>query len=225
MAPTYRSHSAGGLGGARTLDGGMILSEPTVYIDFLCPWAYRGAMWLAEVEKAGRIRPQFRFFSLSQNHDARQGSPQPAVWERNPHAKGLPAFLAATAARAQGVEAGERFRLGLQRARHEDHLPVDERTTHRLVAERSELDVARFERDVEQSDFTTLAREHSEAVRRGVFGVPTLVWPEGRSYYLKITELIPPDRAVALYDAIETVHRFGEVIEIKTPESEGTLAA
>ena len=31
--------------------------------------------------------------------------------------------------------------------------------------------------------------------------------------------------AVALYDAIETVHRFGEVIEIKTPESEGTLAA
>ena len=55
--------------------------------------------------------------------------------------------------------------------------------------------------------------------------VPTLVLPEGRSYYLKITELIPPDRAVALYDAIETVHRFGEVIEIKTPESEGTLAA
>jgi hypothetical protein len=46
------------------------MSEPTVYIDFLCPWAYRGAMWLAEVEKAGRIRPQFRFFSLSQNHAA-----------------------------------------------------------------------------------------------------------------------------------------------------------
>ena len=55
--------------------------------------------------------------------------------------------------------------------------------------------------------------------------MPTLVWPEGRSYYLKITELIPAQRAVALYDAIETVHRFGEVIEIKTPESEGTLAA
>ena len=203
----------------------MSTGEPTVYIDFLCPWAYRGAMWLADVEKAGRIRPHFRFFSLSQNHDARQGSSEPAVWERNPHAKGLPAFLAATAARAQGVEAGERFRLGLQRARHEDHLPVDERTTHRLVAERSGLDVARFEQDVDQSDFTTLAREHAEAVQRGVFGVPTLVWPEGRSYYLKITDLIPPDRAVALYDAIETVHRFGEVIEIKTPESEGTLAA
>ena len=37
--------------------------------------------------------------------------------------------------------------------------------------------------------------------------------------------VIPAERAVPLYDAIETVHRFGEVIEIKTPESEGTLAA
>ena len=87
------------------------------------------------------------------------------------------------------------------------------------------LDVRRWEEDVKRTDFSTLAREHQEAVRRGVFGVPTLVWPEGRSYYVKITELVPAGRAVALYDAIETVHRFGEVIEIKTPESEGTLAA
>ena len=203
----------------------MTVSEPTVYVDFLCPWAYRGAMWLAEVEKAGRIRPQFRFFSLSQNHEARGGSAHPPVWERNPQAQGLRAFLAATAARAQGTEAGDRFRLALQRARHEDHLPVDEPATHRGAAKRAGLDVARWETDLKATDFTTLAREHDEAVHRGVFGVPTLTWPEGRSYYLKITDLIPPDRAVPLYDAIETVHRFGEVIEIKTPESEGTLAA
>jgi predicted DsbA family dithiol-disulfide isomerase len=201
------------------------MSEPTVYIDFLCPWAYRGAMWLAEVEKAGRIRPQFRFFSLSQNHQAHEGSPHPPVWERDPQAQGLPAFLAATAARAQGAGSGDRFRLALQRARHEEHSPLDQHATQRAAAERAGLDVARWETDLKATDFTTLATEHAEAVRRGVFGVPTLVWPEGRSYYVKITDLIPPDRAVALYDAIETVHRFGEVIEIKTPESEGTLAA
>ena len=203
----------------------MTLSEPTVYIDFLCPWAYRGAMWLAEVTAAGRIKPQYRFFSLSQNHDSREGTGGPPVWERNPRAKGLPAFLAATAARGQGTEAGDRFRLALQRARHEDHLAADDIATHRIAAERAGLDVARWEEDVKQTDFSSLAAEHAEAVRRGVFGVPTLTWPEGRSYYLKITELIPKERAVALYDAIETVHRFGEVIEIKTPESEGTLAA
>ncbi len=203
----------------------MTVSEPTVYIDFLCPWAYRGAMWLAEVEKAGRIRPQFRFFSLSQNHQAHEGSAKPPVWELDPKAKGLAAFLAATAARTQGAPAGDRFRLALQRARHEDHLPLDQHATNRVAAERAGLDVARWEQDLKATDFTTLAREHEEAVRRGVFGVPTLVWPEGHSYYIKITDLIPPDRAVPLYDAIETVHRFGEVIEIKTPESEGTLAA
>jgi predicted DsbA family dithiol-disulfide isomerase len=203
----------------------MSAGELTVYIDFLCPWAYRGSMWLADVEKAGRIRPQWAFFSLSQNHDARGGTPAPPTWEREPKAKGLPAFLAATAARAQGEDAGNRFRLALQRARHEDHLPVDQHSTHRLAAERAKLDLTRWELDVQAADFGTLAAEHTAAVRRGVFGVPTLVWPEGRSYYLKITDLIPGDRAVALYDAIETVHRFGEVIEIKTPESEGTLAA
>ena len=203
----------------------MTISEPTVYIDFLCPWAYRGAMWLAEVEKAGRIRPQFRFFSLSQNHAAHEGRAQPPVWERDPNAQGLPAFLAGTAARAQGAELGDRFRLALQRAKHQDHLPVDQHATHRVAAERAGLDVARWETDLKATDFTTLAREHEEAVGRGVFGVPTLVWSEGRSYYVKITDLIPAERAVPLYDAIETVHRFGEVIEIKTPESEGTLAA
>lgn len=203
----------------------MSVSELSVYIDFLCPWAYRGAMWLADVENAGRIQPQFRFFSLTQNHAAREGSSHPAVWERNPKAKGLPAFRAATAARAQGAEAGDRFRRALQRARHEDHLPVDEHATHQLAAERAQLDVERWLTDLKTTDFTVLAEEHEAAVRRGVFGVPTLVWPEGRSYYLKITDLIKPERAVALYDAIETVHRFGEVIEIKTPESEGTLAA
>jgi predicted DsbA family dithiol-disulfide isomerase len=203
----------------------MSAGQPTVYIDFLCPWAYRGAMWIAEVEKAGRIKPEFRFFSLSQNHAAHDGTGDPPVWEPNPAAAGLEAFRAATAARAQGPELAERFRLGLQRARHEDHLKVDDPTTHRLVAERAGLDVRRWEADLNRTDYSTLAREHEEAVRRGVFGVPTLVWPEGRSYYLKITELVPAERAVALYEAIETVHRFGEVIEIKTPESEGTLAA
>jgi predicted DsbA family dithiol-disulfide isomerase len=203
----------------------MTVGEPTVYIDFLCPWAYRGSMWLAEVARAGRVNPRFAFFSLSQNHDADEGIGEPPAWERNPKTKGLPAFLAATAARAQGAELADRFRLTLQRARHQDHLPVDDPATHRLVAERAGLDVARWEADLKQSDFTAVAREHREAVKRGVFGVPTLVWPEGRSYFLKLTELIPAERAVALYDAIETVHRFGEVIEIKTPESEGTLAA
>src|SRR6202165_3143006 len=130
----------------------MTVSEPTVYIDFLCPWAYRGSMWLAEVEKAGRIRPTFAFFSLSQNHQAREGSPNPPVWERDPQAKGLPAFLAATAARAQGDELGDRFRLALQRARHEDPLTRDERGTPRVVAARAGLDGARGGQGVKGAD-------------------------------------------------------------------------
>jgi predicted DsbA family dithiol-disulfide isomerase len=200
-------------------------SDVAVYIDFLCPWAYRGSMWLAEVERAGRIHVDWRFFSLSQNHRAREGLVATPVWDTDKTAKGLPAFLAATAARAQGHELSDRFRIGLQRARHEDRLPLDAPKTHRQVAAQAGLDVARWERDLQSATYDVLAREHEEAVQKGVFGVPTLVWPEGRSYYIKITDLVPTDRAVALYEAIETVQRFAEVVEIKTPESEGTLAA
>src|SRR3977135_2420026 len=123
----------------------MTISEPTVYIDFLCPWAYRGSMWLAEVERAGRIRPQVRFFSLSQNHQAREGTTNPPVWERDPQAKGLPAFLAATHPRAGGGDPAALPRPPRRPPRHEDHLPLDEHATHRIVAEHAGLDVARWE--------------------------------------------------------------------------------
>jgi predicted DsbA family dithiol-disulfide isomerase len=115
--------------------------------------------------------------------------------------------------------------MALQRARHEAHLKVDDPRTHQGAAERAGLDVARWTQDLASVDLSQLAAEHSEAVRKGVFGVPTLVWPQRRSYYIKITELVPSARSVELYEAIELLHRFGEVVEIKTPESEGTLAA
>jgi len=200
------------------------LRRPTVYFDFLCPWAYRAAVWIQSVQAAGRVDPAWRFFSLSENHRTREGQGGRAVWEEA-RASGIPAFRGAIAARRQGDEAYDRFRLSLQKARHELGLKVDLAQTHRQAAQDAGLDLDRFDRDLGQVDLHPLAQEHSEAVRRGVFGVPTLVWPNGRSYYVKITDVPPPDRAVALYDAIAGVHAFDEIIEIKTPESEGTLPA
>ena len=199
--------------------------ELTVYIDFLCPWAYRGAMWLDEVARGGRIQPVYRFFSLMENHRTREGGPAIPVWEQDSPVPGLEAFRAAIAARSQGPEAGDRFRHELQLARHRDALKADDAATHELAAQRAGLDLARFKRDRLSAGFSLLAADHAQAVAAGIFGVPTLVWPEGRSYYLKINDLIPSECAIPLYDAIELVHRFGEVVEIKTPESEGTLAA
>lgn len=203
----------------------MTRSDLTVYVDFLCPWAYRGAMWLDEVARAGRIQPAYRFFSLMENHRTREGGSATPVWEQEAPVPGIEAFRAAIAARSQGVEAGDHFRRELQLARHHDGLKVDDPATHELAAQRAGLDLERFRHDRLSASLAVLATDHAAAVVKGVFGVPTLVWPEGRSYYLKINDLIPAERAVPLYDAIELVHRFGEVVEIKTPESEGTLAA
>lgn len=199
------------------------LRRPTVYFDFLCPWAYRSAIWLKAVEDAGRITPAWRFFSLSENHRTREAQGGVPVWEGDGQAQGVPAFRAAIAARRQGDAAYHRFRLALQKARHEGWLKADLPETHTAAARAAGLDLERFDRDLTEVDLLPLAEEHSEAVRRGVFGVPTLYWPNGRSYYVKITDVPPTDQAVALYDAIASVHAFNQVIEIKTPESEGTL--
>ena len=207
------------------MDAKLPQADLTVYIDFLCPWAYRAAMWLDDVEKAGRIKAQWSVFSLSENARYREGHKGAAVWETNPRARGIAAFRSAIAARRQGDDAYNKYRIALQKARHENGMPVDEPQTHLEAARKSGIDLARFEADLREVHLEPLAREHAEAVKRGIFGVPTLRWPEGRSYYVKITELVPQNRAVALYDAIETVHRFGEIVEIKTPESEGTIAA
>jgi len=196
------------------------LRRPTVYFDFLCPWAYRAAVWLQSVQEAGRIDPAWRFFSLSENHRTRDGQGGRPVWQEA-QGHGIPAFRAAIAARHQGDAAYDRFRLALQRARHERGLKVDGAETHVQAARDAGLDLEAFQRDLGRVDLSPLAQEHGQAVRSGVFGVPTLVWPNGRSYYVKITDVPPSDRAVALYDAISGVHAFDEVIEIKTPESEG----
>lgn len=199
------------------------MRRPTIYFDFLCPWAYRAAMWIKDVQDAGRVSAEWRFFSLSENHRTREGHGGVPVWEGDRQAAGIAAFTAAIAARAQGEVPYERFRLALQRARHEAGMKADLPETHRRAAETAGLDLKRFERDLTEVDLTPLAQEHSQAVARGVFGVPTLTWPTGRSYYLKITEIPPSDQAVALYDAIVGIHAFDQVLEIKTPESEGTL--
>jgi 2-hydroxychromene-2-carboxylate isomerase len=182
-------------------------------------------MWLQAVEDTGRINPEWRFFSLSENHRTREGQGGVPVWEGDGQAAGVPAFRAAIAAGRQGEAAYTRFRIALQKARHEGHLKADLPETQRQAAATAGLDLVRFIQDLTTVDLSRLAKEHSEAVRRGVFGVPTLVWPNGRSYYVKITDVPQPDRAVALYDALAGVHVFSEVIEIKTPESEGTLPA
>ena len=192
-----------------------------VYFDYLCPYAWRGAEVVELVADELGLRFDWRHFSLYQaNH---RGEPW-HVWNQRldegdeTGSKGLLPFLASIAARKQGREPFDRFRLALLRARHRDRAPLT-RSLMFAAAETARLHLACFEADLDDPEArTTLAHEHCRAAREDVFGTPTFAFPNGHAAYFRIREL-PVDRAEATalfrnfhemltrYPYLETVRR------------------
>lgn len=194
----------------------------TVYFDYLCPYAWRGAELVEMIERELELSFDWRHYSLFQgNHDADDGW---QLWNEriDPRdengTKGLLPFLASCAARRQGEGPYRIFRLGLLRARHREHRPLNLETI-RFVAECSGLHLPKFDDDMANPEGRThLAHEHHRAVDADVFGTPTFVFPDGHGAYLRIRQL-PADTSEAIdlftdyrdllvkYPYIETVRR------------------
>jgi 2-hydroxychromene-2-carboxylate isomerase len=180
-----------------------LMQEPVVaYFDYLCPYAWRGAEVAAWVAEPLGLRFEWRHFSLVQWNRAAAGL-SGQVWnerldpEDGTGGRGLRAFLASCAARQQGPEAFDRYRLALMRARHRDGAPFTEATLF-AVAEATDLHLARFERDLADPELRTcLAQEHHRAAVADVFGTPTFAFADGAVAYLRVKEL-PVDQAEAV---------------------------
>lgn len=183
----------------------------TVYFDYLCPYAWRGAELAERVAEPLGLDFAWHHFSLYQaNHVGNDGW---QLWNERLEdddadgAKGLRPFLASIAARRQ--EDGARhdgFRLALMRLRHRDHRTFD-RDTIMAAAEEAGLHLACFERDLADPEARTrLAADHLEAVRLNVFGTPTFRFESGHTAYVRLKELP--------HDAAESVTLFTHVREL-----------
>lgn len=177
-----------------------------VYFDYLCPYAWRGAEVAEQVADALDLRFEWQHFSIFQASHAPHDGWQ--LWNERLEAddpmgaRGLRPFLASCAARRQGPEAFDRFRLGLMRARYRDGAPFTS-TTIFAVAEGAALQLARFERDLSDPELRTcLAQEHYRASGLDVVGTPTFVFGDGAIGHLRVREL-PRDgtEAVRLFRA------------------------
>lgn len=200
------------------------MSEPVtidVYIDYLCPYAHAATTWLREVRERldGGLSIKWRFFPLEQVNSTK-GS-EWKVWEQSieHRTRGWEGFRAAVAALNQGEAAFERFHFAWFEALHEVPVGVKRQTVFE-VAEKVGLDLDQFERDFSDRSLWQRVGADFEHGRDnvGVFGTPTIVFPNGASAYIQTRPAPPRDEALDVWhDFVELVADRPYLKEIKRP--------
>lgn len=184
------------------------MTNPTkveVYIDYVCPWAYRGALWLKELKAqlGDDLQIDWKFFSLEQVNAAEGDAWK--VWHQPAShlTKGFIGFRGAIAARRQGEDAFEKFHYAWFEARHGER----RRAVPHDVAESIGLDMEQFARDFDDPDlFKELACDHEHGVKEyGVFGTPTFVFENGENAYFQIREIPAPNDAVTYWNEFKHI--------------------
>ena len=204
-----------------------------LYLDFLCPYAWRGTE-LAHVLQGCGETFRLRHFSLVQGNHPENGDQDTVQWWLTDQPLGaeggsgymkyqrpsLSAFLAARAAARQGEEKSWAFTLALFRLHHEAGRALDE-AAFQDAAGQAGLDLARWHED--RHDEAGLRRELradlAEAAGLGVFGTPTFVLGSGDVAYLKFGKLTrDPHEAQSLWSLFTgTLHSGAQVATIRRP--------
>ena len=137
----------------------------------------------------------------------------PALWG---HRAGI-------AAKRQGKEALQRFMPLLLKARHIDRLDLSDKDALKGVAKEAGLDLEQFAKDLEdRSTLDEVAASHQEAVNElGIFGTPTLVFPNGGTSFLKMSRLATTSKeqaARAFHSVMDLMEGDLFIGEVKRPQ-------
>jgi predicted DsbA family dithiol-disulfide isomerase len=163
---------------------------------------------------------KWKYFSLEQINS--QQGPNWKVWEQSGDypAWGLHAFRAAEAARRQGEPIFEVFHMALLKAKHEQHCDIADSNTIMGVAESTGLEMAQFKEDFSNRQLLMkLAEHHCYAVEKlGIFGTPTLVFPERQAIFFKMSMPPPAEECLDVFTELQTLAcRRRNILEIKRP--------
>ncbi len=171
-------------------------------------------------ELRAKLVLNWRYFSLEQV-DNDEG-PEWKIWEQSLDypVRGLLAFCAAEAARRQSEDAFTSFHIALFRAIHKQRMDIANMKVLIKVAKSVKLDVDQFKKDVNNPQvLDALARDHTFAVETlRVFGTPTLVFPENRAVFIKMSPVPSPDESLPVFNEIRAITEGRPNIkEIKRP--------
>jgi len=162
----------------------------------------------------------WKYFSLEQVNS--QQGPRWKIWKQpgDYSSRGLLAFRAAEAAWRQGEAAFLSFHLALLKAKHEDERDIADINVLTAVAGSAGLEISRFEKDMSDRQLLNrLAEDHAYAVTTlGVFGTPTLVFPEKQAIFLKMSPPPPPDECLPVFSELyHLTYRRRGIRELKRP--------
>ncbi len=198
-----------------------------IYFDFLCPYVYHASVWLQRVKEdiGPNLTIIWKYFSLEQVNSAQD--PQWKIWKQPEDypSRGLRAFRAAEAARQQGETTFASFHSALLRARHEQHQDIADIGILTEVAESVGLEMGRFQKDISNRKLLTkLGEDHTFAVETlGIFGTPTLVFPERQAIFLKLSSPPPPEESLSVFTELHNlVEQRRYIQEIKKPQPPNT---
>ena len=163
---------------------------------------------------------RWKYFSLEQIN-SRQG-PQWKIWEQpdDYSSRGLRAFWAAEAARLQGAPIFQAFHIALLKTKHVQKGDIADVKTIIEVAESTGLEMAKFQKDLSNRKLLTkLAEDHSFAVETlGVFGTPTLIFPERQAIFLKMSPPPSPKECLSVFmELFNLAYHRRNILEIKRP--------
>ncbi len=183
---------------------------------------YNATVWLRRVEEGKGERPniEWRPFVLAQAN-SKEG-PEWKAWERpaEENVRGMLALRAGIAAMRQGEAVYDVFHMALLEARHVDRKDLMDLDVILDAAKSAGLDVARLREDMEDpSVVKTIVESHTEATEKyGAFGVPTFVFPNGGSAFLKMY-YPSKEEAVEIYDSLtKLMSKWVNIGEIKRPQ-------
>ena len=199
-------------------------SEFTIFYDFRCPFVYNATMWLEKVRNLEGRSPEIDWqpFSLAQvNSDQGEGF---KYWEQPGALDGsdntLLAHRAGLAAKRQGKDAFDAFRIAILKARHEDKKDLMDPAVVEEAAVKAGIDLGQFKEDLaDPALLREIGESHTRAVEEhGAFGVPTYVFPSGNAAFIKM--FIPPDdQVMEVYDTLtKFVGDLKHVGEVKRPQ-------
>jgi len=167
-----------------------------------------------------KLTINWRYLSLEQVNS--QQGPEWKIWEQPEDypSRGLRAFRAAEAARRQGEAAFAAFHTALLKTRHEQKQDIADVSILTQVAESANLDMAKFQKDFSDPKLLTkLAKDHTFAVETlGVFGTPTLVFPENQAVFVKMSPPAPEESLSAFAEVRSIAEKRRHIQEIKRPQ-------